>query len=252
MRKNESGLKSKIYNKTINFKGITKEDIISDYYKTSEDKRIKRSINTMHKNSKSKDSREMSFHIQKRFSSSKKATPNILSTHTATKSTTKRYIEKIKQEEPVLIITESSKLSKNLSTSLNSLRVNDPNLIKNSLNFLTDELNTLYSDRNNNNNSESINDNILPKIEKMMSKFSQKLSTIQNEKRELENEIEKIKHEFENYKKDSQKEKKNLERERDDYKEKSNKYMEISRQLGEDVIILRSQLDKFLHFKKAV
>jgi len=239
MRTNESWLKTKIYNKTINFKGFTREDIINDYYKTSEDKRNKRNIK-----SKSKDSREMSFQINRAFSSSKKNAPNIL---TANKPSVK-FIEKIKQEDSApIIVTESSKLSKNLSNSLNSLRVNDPNLIKSSLNFLTDEINSLYTERNNN-EIESI----LPKIEKMMSKFSNKLLTIQNEKKELENEIDKIKLEFENYKKDSQKEKKLLERERDDYKEKSNKYMEISRQLGEDVIILRSQLDKFLHFKKAV
>jgi hypothetical protein len=39
-------------------------------------------------------------------------------------------------------------------------------------------------------------------------------------------------------------------KERDEYKETANKYLELSRELGEEVIILRNQLDKFLHYKK--
>lgn len=41
-----------------------------------------------------------------------------------------------------------------------------------------------------------------------------------------------------------------VEKEKEEYKLISNKYIEISKQLGEEVIILRNQLDKFLHYKK--
>jgi hypothetical protein len=41
-----------------------------------------------------------------------------------------------------------------------------------------------------------------------------------------------------------------MEREKEDYRELAQKYMEGSRQLAEEVIILRNQLDKFLHYKK--
>lgn len=41
-----------------------------------------------------------------------------------------------------------------------------------------------------------------------------------------------------------------VEKEKAEYKSVSNKYIEISKDLGEEVIILRNQLDKFLYYKK--
>ena len=43
---------------------------------------------------------------------------------------------------------------------------------------------------------------------------------------------------------------KNLEKEREEAKKNANQYLLLCSQLGEEVIVLRNQLDKYSHYKK--
>jgi hypothetical protein len=59
-----------------------------------------------------------------------------------------------------------------------------------------------------------------------------------------------LKDEFDKMKFDYQVTINKLERERNEYKTLYNESLEVSNNLAEEVIILRNQLDKFLHYKK--
>jgi hypothetical protein len=85
---------------------------------------------------------------------------------------------------------------------------------------------------------------------KIIYELSQKLKESENSRHSLTEELEMLSHELINVHSKYQDKIHKIEKEKDEYKELSRKSNEISQQLGEEVIILRNQLDKFLHYKK--
>ncbi len=225
--------------KASNMKVQIQDDIIKEYTKIKEERKFK----SMHLSFKAKE-----INIQN--------TNNIYPIKTVTKlnntqNATKILVDKLKSLEIKNSVRslniDMSKISKNVSTPLgSSLRANEQIQIKNIKNVLNNKAEYFNTDPIDSNEINAY----LPKIENMISEFTKKLEIMQQEKNELENKLKQTGEEYNNFKKESETNKSLVEKERDEYKDNVNKYMEISRQLAEEVIILRNQLDKFLHFKK--
>jgi hypothetical protein len=79
----------------------------------------------------------------------------------------------------------------------------------------------------------------------------EQIAMLEREKDDLEGDIGELRKKTKGLKKeDVNKKIKLLEREKEDSKKQANQYLMLCSQLGEEVIVLRNQLDKYSHFKK--
>jgi hypothetical protein len=145
--------------------------------------------------------------------------------------------------------SELLKIRKNLSASLGQEKENkffsNKNVINNTTeNFFSEKLNTITHFSENKNQPSTI------KIEDIIKSMNNQIIKLTQENKDLKNQLHNIQEEFLDYKKEKEIIILGTERERDEYKNMADKYLEVSRILGEEVIILRNQLDKFLYYKK--
>lgn len=140
------------------------------------------------------------------------------------------------------------KIKKNLSANLRGENENkfcNNNGISNtSENFFPEKLNVLTQSSVNRNQTSTI------KIEDIIKSMNHQIIKLSQENKDLKYQINNNQQEFFEFKKQKENIILGTERERDEYKNMADKYLEVSRILGEEVIILRNQLDKFLYYKK--
>jgi hypothetical protein len=139
---------------------------------------------------------------------------------------------------------ELSKITKNLSSSLSFVKMNKSNSNYQNGNSITGE--AFFS----NSNFEHQNDSQGVKVDDFISELNNKIHFLQEENKELKRKLENTQEDFSEFKRDQVIILAGTEKERDENKQVSEKYLEVSRLLGEEVIILRNQLDKFLYYKK--